>query len=184
MLSPEEQWILIDIARHTLDAYTREARIPSFDHETYPEALLRKTGVFVTLHKNGKLRGCIGRLHSQDALFKIVRDMTISAATHDHRFKAVAGKELDEISIEISVLTEPVKIHDISEIDLPRHGIYIKKGMNSGTFLPGVGMRSGWNLEQLLGHCARDKAHIGWDGWKDAEIYTYETISFGEKDLS
>jgi AmmeMemoRadiSam system protein A len=182
MLSPEEQKILIDIARDTLDAFILETKIPSFDDKSYPEALLRKAGVFVTLYKNGDLRGCVGRLHSDDALFIMVRKMTISAASRDHRFKAVTKKELDQITLEISVLSEPVKINDISEIEIPRHGIYIKKGMNSGTFLPGVGMKSGWNLEELLGHCARDKAHIGWNGWKDAEIYTYEAESFSEMD--
>ena len=184
MLSLEEQKILMDIARNALNGFVREARIPSFDHESYPEALFCKSGAFVTLHKNGRLRGCIGRLNSEDALYKLVRDMTISAATRDHRFKAVTTNELDEITLEISVLTVPVRIDNISEIELGKHGIYIKKGMSSGTFLPGVGIKTGWNLEQLLGHCARDKAHIGWNGWKDAEIYTYETESFREEDLS
>jgi AMMECR1 domain-containing protein len=72
------------------------------------------------------------------------------------------------------------KINDISEIELGKHGIYIKKGYYSGTFLPQVATKTGWTLEEFLGHCARDKAHIGWDGWKDAEIYTYEAIVFSE----
>ncbi len=182
MLSHGEQQILIDIARNTLISHIREAQIPDLDPESYPQALLRKGGVFVTLYKNGKLRGCIGRFNTGDPLYKLTRDMTISAATRDHRFKPVTEMEIEDISLEISVLTEPVKIIDIKEIELGKHGIYIKKGTNSGTFLPGVASKTGWNLEQYLGHCARDKAHIGWNGWKDAEIYTYETLSIREQD--
>jgi AMMECR1 domain-containing protein len=75
------------------------------------------------------------------------------------------------------------KINSIDEIELGKHGIYIKQGYNSGTFLPQVAESTGWNLEEFLGHCARDKARIGWDGWKTADIYTYEAIIFDEKDF-
>ena len=64
------------------------------------------------------------------------------------------------------------------------HGIYIKKGPNSGTFLPQVATQTGWTLEEFLGHCARDKAQIGWNGWNDAEIYTYEALIFSEHEFS
>ncbi|MCU0370250.1 MAG: AMMECR1 family protein, partial [Bacteroidales bacterium] len=62
-----------------------------------------------------------------------------------------------------------------------KHGIYMKKGFSSGTFLPQVAVETGWTKEEFLGHCARDKAHIGWDGWKDAELYVYEAYIFGEE---
>ncbi len=61
-----------------------------------------------------------------------------------------------------------------------RHGIYIKKGYNSGTFLPQVATETGWSKEEFLGHCSRDKAGIGRDGWKAAEIFTYEALVFSE----
>jgi len=180
MLSGKEKQLLIDIARKTLDSYIRKDRIPSFEEESLPEALKQNRGVFVTLYKNEKLRGCIGRFETVNALYKAVQDMTISASTCDHRFKPLTEEELDDVRLEISVLTEPVRIRDISEINLGKHGIYIRKGSCSGTFLPGVAVKTGWNLEEYLGHCARDKAKIGWDGWKDAEIYTYESIAFRE----
>jgi uncharacterized protein (TIGR00296 family) len=104
--------------------------------------------------------------------------MTDASATRDTRFYPVRKEEFNDIKIEISVLTPLKKINDISEIELGKHGIYIKKGYYSGTFLPQVATKTGWTLEEFLGHCARDKAHIGWDGWKDAEIYTYEAIVF------
>ena len=75
-----------------------------------------------------------------------------------------------------------LKIEDINEIELGKHGIYIKKGHRTGTFLPQVATETGWNLEQFLGHCSQDKAGLGWDGWKEAEIYIYEALVFSEKD--
>jgi AMMECR1 domain-containing protein len=75
------------------------------------------------------------------------------------------------------------KINSVDEIELDRDGIYIKKGFRAGTFLPQVATETGWDLEQFLGHCAQDKAGIGWDGWKDADIYTYQALVFGEEDV-
>jgi hypothetical protein len=107
--------------------------------------------------------------------------MAIAAATHDNRFEPVSADEIDQIDIEISILTPLKKISSIDQIQLGKHGIYIKKGLNSGTFLPQVASETKWTKEDFLGHCSRDKAGIGWDGWKNAELYTYEAIVFNEK---
>jgi hypothetical protein len=107
--------------------------------------------------------------------------MAISAATRDNRFDRVSAEELNQIEIEISVLTPMHKIESINEIVLGKHGIYIKKGSNAGTFLPQVATQTGWNLQEFLGYCSRDKAGIGWDGWKEADIYVYEAYVFGEQ---
>jgi AMMECR1 domain-containing protein len=72
------------------------------------------------------------------------------------------------------------KINSIAEFELGRHGIYIRQGRHSGTFLPQVAHDTGWSTEEFLGHCARDKAGIGWEGWKDAELYVYEALVFAE----
>jgi AMMECR1 domain-containing protein len=90
---------------------------------------------------------------------------------------------MKDIEIEISVLTPMKKIHSINEIVIGKHGIYIVKGQNSGTLLPQVPEKYGWTREEFLGYCARDKAGIGWNGWKDADIYIYEAIIFSEKEL-
>jgi len=76
------------------------------------------------------------------------------------------------------------RIASIDEIQLGKHGIYIRKGNRAGTFLPQVATETGWNKEEFLGHCAEEKAGIGWNGWKDAEIYVYEALVFGEHDAS
>ena len=106
--------------------------------------------------------------------------MAIASATEDSRFLPVTAKEIDKLEIEISVLSPMKKIFSVDEIVLGKHGIYIKKGYYSGTFLPQVATETGWSKEEFLGHCARDKAGLGWDGWKDADIFTYEACVFGE----
>jgi hypothetical protein len=95
----------------------------------------------------------------------------------------VNAVEVEKLELEISVLSPMVKISDTSEIELGRHGIYIMKGGRGGTFLPQVATETGWTLEEFLGHCAQDKAGIGWDGWKTADIYIYSALVFGEKDM-
>jgi hypothetical protein len=109
--------------------------------------------------------------------------MAIASSTQDSRFPPVSGEEIDELEIEISVLTPMRRIYSADEFILGKHGIYMKKGYSSGTFLPQVAVETGWDKEEFLGHCARDKARIGWDGWKDAELYVYEAYVFGEKDM-
>ncbi|KPL20591.1 MAG: hypothetical protein AMS23_10705 [Bacteroides sp. SM1_62] len=184
MLSTQDKKDLLDIARLTLDNYIGKGLIQPVKNDHYSAALKTHTGAFVTLQKNGNLRGCIGRFEPDQPLYQVVRDMTISASTKDYRFKPVTPAELDEIELEISVLTPLIRIQDPSEIMLGLHGIYIKKGAKSGTFLPQVATQTGWTLEEFLGHCARDKVHIGWYGWKDAEIYTYEALIFSEHEFS
>jgi AmmeMemoRadiSam system protein A len=145
------------------------------------EIMNQKYGVFITLKEGGKLRGCIGRFNPDKSLYQTIEDIAISAATRDSRFDPVAPEELNQIDIEISILTPLKKIESIDQIQLGKHGIYIKKGFSSGTFLPQVATETHWTKEEFLGHCARDKAGIGWDGWKTAEIYTYEAIIISEK---
>ena len=137
-----------------------------------------KCGAFVSLHKFGRLRGCIGHFGEDYPLHEIVAKMAYAAAFEDPRFMPVTNDELADIDIEISVLTPMRRIRSIDEFQLHRHGIYIKKGFRSGTFLPQVADEVNWTKEEFLGHCAQDKAGIGWDGWRDAELYVYEAIVF------
>jgi len=130
------------------------------------------------------LRGCIGRFEPDEPLYRVVQEMAIAAATEDYRFPPVTPQELGELDIEISVLTPLRKISSIDEIQLGRHGIYIKKGGRAGTFLPQVATETGWSKEEFLGYCARDKAGLGWNGWKDADIYVYEALVFSEQEFS
>ena len=137
-----------------------------------------KCGAFVSLHKHGHLRGCIGHFGEDYPLHKIVAEMARAAAFEDPRFMPVTRDELDDLDIEISVLTPMRRIQSLDEFELHRHGIYIRKGYHSGTFLPQVADEVNWTKEEFVGHCSQDKAGLGWDGWKDAELYVYEAIVF------
>lgn len=174
---------LLEIARNTLNTYIDSGIVLDLN-ENYSAILTSPCGAFVTLNKNHHLRGCIGRFKVEEPLYKVVQQMTIASSTQDTRFEPVKKNELDDIEIEISVLSPMIKIDSIDEIELGKHGIYISKGYRNGTFLPQVATETGWSLEEFLGHCARDKAGVGWDGWKDADIYIYEAIVFSEEKIN
>jgi AmmeMemoRadiSam system protein A len=150
------------------------------DEKSLPPALKVPMGAFVTLKAGGDLRGCIGRFTSSAPLYEVVQASALSSAFEDPRFEPVTKQELKKISMEITAIGPLKKINDISEIVLGRHGIYIKKGSSAGTMLPQVATENHWTVEQFLGYTSRDKAGIGWDGWKDADIFIYEGIVLEE----
>ena len=176
----EEKEKMIATARSSIYSYLGL----KYDGDASPVGVLKEKGygVFVTLNINGNLRGCIGRFTSPSSLHSTIREMARSAAFDDPRFPALSKKEAPEIEIEVSVLTPLKRIQSIDEFKLGRDGIYMIKGYNHGTFLPQVAKETGWNTEEFLGHCARDKAGIGYYGWKDAELYTYQTEVVKEYD--
>ncbi|MBN2892006.1 MAG: AmmeMemoRadiSam system protein A [Bacteroidales bacterium] len=177
-LSEEEKKTLMDIAQQTLASHVSGKTSTQIDKYQLTENLKLKVGAFVTLYKNGDLRGCIGRFMPNNSLYKVVEDMTISAASYDSRFSPVSKNELGEIEIEISVLTPLQKISSIDEIEIGRDGIYIVKGGDSGTLLPKVASDNGWSKLEFLEYCSKYKAGIGTDGWKEAELFIYQAIVF------
>jgi MEMO1 family protein len=181
-LSESDKKALLLLTRKTLEEKIRHGKEATFDTSGFSSNLKLNCGIFVSLHIKGRLRGCIGRLISGLPLYKMVQEMTVSAALHDPRFQPVVAEELEAIDIELSVLSPLHKISEVEEIQLGKHGIYLVKGRNSGVFLPQVAAETGWNREEFLGHCGRDKAGIGWNGWKMSEIYIFTTAVFGEKE--
>lgn len=177
-----EEEFLSEAGKKQLLHIAREAIKGKNAHrEDIPESLRRKLGAFVTLTEDGKLRGCIGHFGEDIPLYEVVEDMARAAAYEDPRFPPVVHGELAKITIEISVLTPLHRIHDISEFEYGKQGIYMRQGWHSGTFLPQVAQEVNWTREEFLGHCARDKAGIGWSGWREAELYTYEAVVFKEE---
>ncbi len=179
-LSSEDKKYLLKLARQTVEQYVRKGTTPEVDPTKLSVALNTSCGAFVTLNKNHVLRGCIGRFEPNMPLWTVVELMAVASATQDYRFPKVEPKELSQISIEISVLTPLKRIKSADEFVLGKQGIYMKKGNQTGTFLPQVATSTGWTKEEFLGHCAEEKAGIGWNGWKSAELYTYEALVFGE----
>ena len=178
VLSDKEKSLLKEIALQSIKDSLDGKRITPLPTVAQYPTLSRKCGAFVSLHKQGHLRGCIGHFGEDVPLHEIVAEMARAAAFEDPRFHPVRRDELADIDIEISVLTPMRRIQSLDEFQLHRHGIYIRKGRRSGTFLPQVADEVNWTKEEFVGHCAQDKAGIGWDGWRDAELYVYEAIVF------
>jgi MEMO1 family protein len=174
--SEEEKKQLFVIAKNSIRSMLYDNKKFIIDEKSIPDNLKKPLGAFVTLKINGALRGCIGRFISSEPLFNVVQASAISSAFEDPRFSPLTKEEYKKTDIEITVLGPLKKINNINEIVLGKHGIYIKKGSRSGTMLPQVAIENGWTVEEFLGFTSRDKAGLGWDGWKDAEISIYEGV--------
>jgi MEMO1 family protein len=176
----EEAGKLISIARNSIRSMLFDNKQQELKPESLPSIFKRNMGAFVTLKITGNLRGCIGRFTSPDPLYEVVSQMALASAFEDTRFSPLTKTEFEKIEIEISVLGPLKKINNINEIVLGKHGIYIKKDFRSGTMLPQVATENKWTVEEFLGYTARDKAGLGWTGWKDAEIFIYEAVVLEE----
>lgn len=177
----EEKKQLLQLARKTIENYLIKGK------KEYPRTadpkFSEKRGVFVTLHKKGDLRGCIGYPLPIKPLVEAVVDNAISSACEDYRFNPVSVKELDDIDIEISVLTVPQKVKSYKDVIVGRDGIIISKSYMRGLLLPQVPVEQGWDLEQYISWGCR-KAGLPADEWKrSVEIETFQGIVFGEKEL-
>ncbi|OGX29415.1 MAG: hypothetical protein A2705_03765 [Omnitrophica WOR_2 bacterium RIFCSPHIGHO2_01_FULL_52_10] len=183
-LSPAQKKRLLEIARQTMEEYVRTGKILEF-RETDPR-LSREEGVFVTIHRQGRLRGCIGNILGRGPLYHTVRDMAIAAAANDPRFEPVQAGELKELAVEVSVLSKPRVIQNSDEIVLGKHGVIVSQGpRHQGVFLPQVATETGWSKEEFLNQLCAQKAGLARDAWKDPktkiEIFTAQV--FGEKDV-
>jgi AmmeMemoRadiSam system protein B/AmmeMemoRadiSam system protein A len=177
----KEKDLLFSIARTSIQSRLTGKNETREDGSGMPDQLKQNFGAFVTLKIDGKLRGCIGRFISSDPLYDVVRASAISSAFEDPRFSPLTKKDFDQIEMEITVLGPLKKISNINEIILGRHGIYIRKDSRTGTMLPQVATENGWSVEEFLGYTSRDKAGLGWDGWRDAELFIYEGVVLEEK---
>jgi AmmeMemoRadiSam system protein A len=179
-ITAEEKKQLFAIAKGSIQSMLNHNGIFAIDEKSIPENLKKPMGAFVTLKINGVLRGCIGRFISSEPLFKVVQESAISSAFEDPRFSPITKNEYKNTEIEITVIGPLKRIKNINEIVLGKHGIYIKKDNRSGTMLPQVATENGWTVEEFLGFTSRDKAGLGWDGWKDAELSIYEGVVLEE----
>jgi len=170
---------LLLLSRTTLETFIKHGKIlkPVKKNGLFIE----ERGVFVTLNKRGSLRGCIGHIYPMESLEKSVISNTVNAAVKDPRFPRVTELELAEISIEISVLTIPRKIANISEFVVGKHGIILVKGTNRAVFLPQVAPEQGWDRAGTLNNLSR-KAGLPFNAWKEdgAEYFIFEAEVFHE----
>jgi AmmeMemoRadiSam system protein A len=130
-------------------------------------------GAFVTLHRNGELRGCIGNMVGSQPLYLTIRDMAVESATGDPRFTPVKPADLKDIDIEISVLSPMEKVDSADKIEMGVHGVLVRRGFNSGVFLPQVATETGWSKEEFLSQLCGQKAGLPADAWKDKNTDLY-----------
>lgn len=176
-LSAEEKRVLKDVVNKTLQAVVNGGPIPTFNNFT--GKLGENWGAFVTLNKNGRLRGCIGHIVGTQPLILTVAQMTRAAALEDPRFNPVKPAELNDIEFEISVLTPIREITDVNEIVVGRDGIIITRGYNRGLLLPQVATEYNWDRETFLEQTC-NKAGLPEDAWKQKgtkiEMFSAEII--------
>ncbi len=145
-----------------------------------PTELLRdELGAFVTLNRQGRLRGCIGNIVGQGPLFVTVWNMARAAAFEDPRFPPLSHAELDDLTIEISILGPVTPCQDLGEIEVGRHGLIMRRGLRQGLLLPQVPVEWGWDREQFLAQTCR-KAGLPATAWRDPDtmIYWFEAEFF------
>lgn len=190
-LTEAEQGVLLQIARDSLDGYARTG--DRVDVETYAltPALRRKCGAFVTLHKHGQLRGCIGYTKSIESIAQAVADNAVNAGFRDPRFPPVTVDELPAVDIEISALLPGeeegspfIKVRDVNEIQIGRDGLYLEHAgaRGAGLLLPQVPVEQGWDLDAYLkGICT--KAGAASDAWRvpGSQLYRFRAQVFGQK---
>ena len=176
--------LLLDLARRAISSAVIEKRI--LDFPPYPAALSEPAGAFVTLHRDGQLRGCVGQVESPDSLGDTVARAAINAALHDSRFPEVEADEVSSLEIEISVLSPPEPIAP-EAILLGRHGLLIVKGEYRGLLLPQVATERRWSSQRFLEEtCA--KAGLPRDAWREpstrvlafaAEVFSDTSLRVG-----
>jgi len=180
-LNKGERRKLMEIARLSIvEAVTGKAQ--SFPGVT-EERLRENCGAFVTIKENGQLRGCIGYIQGVKPLYETVKEVAAAAAVNDYRFSPIKPEELDKLELEISALTPLKRIKDVNEIEVGKHGIYMKQGFNSGLLLPQVATEYNWDRDMFLQQTCM-KAGLPSTAWKDksTEMYIFSAEVFGENE--
>jgi AmmeMemoRadiSam system protein B/AmmeMemoRadiSam system protein A len=179
-LTHSDKQELLKYARQTLDQYFSAQIIPlPRDMNSF---LKMKRGAFVTLKKNGELRGCIGHMSEDTPLCTTIGAMALQAAFNDSRFSPLTQQELAQVEIEISVLTPFTKIKNADEIVLGRDGVIVKKDSKQAVYLPQVATETGWNKETFLNQLCL-KAGLEEGDWKEADLFTFQADVFSESEF-
>ena len=181
MLTEDEKKEILSLARRTIESYVENGIINKYSSKN--ENLKQHAGAFVTIHKDGRLRGCIGMIESNLPLFETIIEMAIESSSSDPRFEPVKIDELKALEIEVSVLFPKKRIKNIDEIVLGKHGVIVKRGYASGVFLPQVALETGWTKEEFMRNLCEGKANLPAECYKDkeTEVYIFEAQVFSEK---
>ncbi len=162
-LTQEERTRLLEIARTGIEMRLR--MLPIYPPQCDTGSLTAKRGVFVSLHKNGHLRGCIGCIESNQPLSMTVHEMACAAAFDDPRFPPLDSDELSGLDIEVSVLSPLQEVRHEDEIEVGVHGLYIVNGYYRGLLLPQVAVEHKWDRETFL-EATCHKAGLPSNAWR------------------
>jgi len=184
-MNVQDEKLLLKLARKSIESKFSDKKhiFDSILNEV--SHLNKKQGVFVTLHKKGELRGCIGIPEPVMPLGDAIINAAKSAAFHDSRFPAVTQDEIKEIKIEISVLTVPKKLSVekpddlLDKIHIGKDGLIIRSIYGSGLLLPQVAAQQGWNTTEFLEYLCL-KAGLPNNAWKENDIYIFQAEIFSE----
>lgn len=181
LLTLEERKLLLELARKTIETKLLNRTEKKKD---YPAGLNRPCGAFVTLKKNGELRGCIGTLSFSRPLYQVIETMSIQAAFHDPRFSPLTADELNDLLIEISVLSPFTEVKNIKEIEVGKHGLLVVREPYRGLLLPQVPVEQGWDLMEFLDHTCL-KAGLPPSAWRDSSVKLFKFTGqvFSEKEI-
>lgn len=181
LLTNEDKKFLLKIARENIASWLVKRRGVAIFPTDVPKNCHLIRGGFVTLKKNGHLRGCIGYVSGTKSIIKTVLDNSYNAAFKDPRFDPLQPDELKDVTIEISILTEPGIVKSIEEIKTGRDGLIMEQGMNRGLLLPQVATEQGWDRNTFLDQTCV-KAGMSPGCWKDSDtkIFRFQAIVFGE----
>ncbi len=175
-LSEPQRDTLLDLAYRTIVQYLTDRQIPAV--RATDQQLCQEAGAFVTLRRHGDLRGCVGHVYADMPLYQVVQQMAISSAEYDMRFMPLMLDEMDDIEIEISVLSPLERIDDVSQIEIGKHGLLISKGGRRGLLLPQVASERGWGRETFL-EALCDKAGLPPGSWKHgATLQVFSALVF------
>lgn len=186
MLSDGEGKFLIRLARKAIETYLKDGKIIEVPDDVNP-ILKDERGVFVTLNKNGDLRGCIGYPEPVKPLAQAVIEVAISAATGDPRFPQVTLSEMEKIQVEVSVLTRPELIEVqkpaeyLQKVEVGKDGLIVEMGIYRGLLLPQVPVEWNWDTEEFLANTCM-KAGLSPDCWLQdgVKIYSFQAQIFDE----
>jgi AmmeMemoRadiSam system protein A len=179
-INNDQRKTLLRIARQSIAAVL-DGRSPEWKAQDVDEMLRQPAGAFVTLTRDGDLRGCIGSIRAVEPLYKAVASSAISAAIRDPRFPPLRPGELEQLELEISVMGPIERVTNIEDINVGRDGLIISRGAYAGLLLPQVATEYGWDRLVFLEHTCR-KAGLPADAWRaqDCRIEKFSAFVFGD----
>jgi AmmeMemoRadiSam system protein A len=169
-LTTDERQVLLSLAKKTVDQYVKYGHMP--EYTATDKRLAANGATFVTINRNGNLRGCIGNIEPVMPLYRSVIMNAVAACSQDPRFAPMTREELTNLEIEVTVLSPLEALQDIKDIRIGTHGLYIMKGGNAGILLPQVASEYNWNVPTFLEQVSL-KAGLPRDAWKTSQLFSF-----------